>query len=285
MNAPHFTSQKPDLRSRKSMVDFLQGHFRYDTTSSWNRCTSYANKVKIHTLPLTQQQRDVAYEMLDVDDSLDFVDEHISQFTQDQNGAYTIGFNGRSSGYLVLYQSCYEQSEHRSRCTCCGQRNFMDPVDPKSIPEPERAIAQEVLTRGGIWNAATFLQQPAIQAIDLSDEVKTNLVNKWKAKSGHSTWGATCGVCHRETRVPYSARLLKTWPGRSIDQDEEFDPEEWSMSQLVARCRLVMAFDQTCENILNELRDITSTSHVETEVVMVPKEVRVLREGTQPSAS
>ena len=37
-----------DKRYKKSMVDFLKKHFRYDTMNSWNRSTSYANNIKLH---------------------------------------------------------------------------------------------------------------------------------------------------------------------------------------------------------------------------------------------
>ena len=42
-----FYEQKVDRRSREQMVEFLAGHFRYNTMNSWNRGTSYANRVKV----------------------------------------------------------------------------------------------------------------------------------------------------------------------------------------------------------------------------------------------
>jgi len=39
-------------------------------------------------------------------------------------GRYTIGSNGRSGGYLVLYQGEYYDPGYKSRCRACGQLNY-----------------------------------------------------------------------------------------------------------------------------------------------------------------
>jgi hypothetical protein len=40
-----FFQTKVDHRSRSAMVEFLKGHYRYDTMNSWNRSTAYANNI------------------------------------------------------------------------------------------------------------------------------------------------------------------------------------------------------------------------------------------------
>lgn len=120
---------KVDLRSRAAMIEFLSNHYRYDTMSSVNCATSYAHCVKLHRLGLTAAQMDNASDVL----STDFVDEitwPIDEFTREQAGGYTIGFNGRSGGYLVLLESRYEDTGHKSRCRSCGQLNFCKTFDP-----------------------------------------------------------------------------------------------------------------------------------------------------------
>ena len=61
-------SKKVDLRSRKEMIDFLTGHFRYNTMNSWNQSTSYAHNVKIHNLGFTREQEQKLYEMIETDE-------------------------------------------------------------------------------------------------------------------------------------------------------------------------------------------------------------------------
>ncbi|MEO1767965.1 hypothetical protein V6E02_12165 [Thiobacter sp. AK1] len=97
-----FFEQKIDLRSKRAMVNFLDGHYRYYTMNSWNRTTSYANRVKIPYLGLTREQASRAYDMLDTD-YWDELQPIIDDFTSEMKGQYTIATNGRSGGYLVLY--------------------------------------------------------------------------------------------------------------------------------------------------------------------------------------
>ena len=124
-NTTPFFGKQVDMLSRSAMVEFLTKHYRYDTASSNNRSTSYAHRVKIHHIGLTNEQIDKAFDYLGADESnWDERDDIIAAFTKEQGGRYTIGQNGRSGGYFVLYQSQYKQSEHKSRCRSCGQFNF-----------------------------------------------------------------------------------------------------------------------------------------------------------------
>lgn len=99
----HF-EKKIDRRSRKAMIDFLQNHYRYYTLNSWNRSTSYAQKVKIYDLPIPQDMRDRAYDIVGgaiIAPEFDFIiQDEFEQFTSDTG--YAAGFNGRSSGYIVM---------------------------------------------------------------------------------------------------------------------------------------------------------------------------------------
>jgi hypothetical protein len=125
-----FFSKTVDMRSRTAMVEFLASHYRYDTMGSHNRSTSYAHRVKIHHIGLTNEQIDKAYEYLSADDTEWFErDQIIDQFTKEQGGRYTIGSNGRSGGYLVLYQSQLEESAYKSRCISCGQMNCKTTIE------------------------------------------------------------------------------------------------------------------------------------------------------------
>jgi len=104
MNSDKKFFEKVDLRSRKKMVEFLAGHFRYHTMNSWNGLMSYANNVKLTHLGLTREQLDIALDMYDIEDIHDSQRWLIEEFTKEHHG-YTVGFNGRSAGYLVLYRA------------------------------------------------------------------------------------------------------------------------------------------------------------------------------------
>lgn len=50
-----------------------------------------------------------------------------------------------------------------------------------------------------------------------------------------------------------SRKAMAVYPGRSIDQYEDFyDEESWSMEELKDRCELVCTFDRTCDRIREE---------------------------------
>lgn len=110
--------------SRKDMIAFLAGHARYYTESSWNRTKSYSNNIKIDRLAITGEQKNKLYELLSVENIRDYMDDVLDQFRDNHNGAYVIGSNGHSGGYLVLYKSHMEPLEFKSYCTNCHQRNY-----------------------------------------------------------------------------------------------------------------------------------------------------------------
>lgn len=116
--------RKVDLRSRKEMIGFLENHFRYDTMNSWNRSTSYANNLKVDRIGLSNEQVMKLLDIMDCDGAYDNVNDRIWEFGCNHDWKWQAGFNGRSGGYLVLYQGGWRPDEHKSYCTACGQMNF-----------------------------------------------------------------------------------------------------------------------------------------------------------------
>lgn len=119
-----FFEKKLNCRSKDDMAKFLVGHKRYSTMNTWNNCSSYSNLAKIHSLGLSAAEVEKAYQIISVDDYMDEFNWVIDDFRRQYNGAYTIGFNGRSAGHMVLYSGEYYQSEYKSYCPKCGQRNY-----------------------------------------------------------------------------------------------------------------------------------------------------------------
>ena len=117
-------SKEVDLRSRRAMTEFLAKHFRYNTMNSWNQSTSYANNIKVYNLGLNKEQEEKLYAMLDTAEFYTYINEMLYDFSAEHNHLWQVGFNGRSSGYLVLYQGYSKPSGYKSYCTECGQRNY-----------------------------------------------------------------------------------------------------------------------------------------------------------------
>lgn len=97
-----------DISNTKSMWNFLKEHFTYSTLNSWNRLESIANDVKLYKLNLEGDWTNVIRYLTDVADcgglQLAIEDETLA-FNEEHYPNYRVGFNGRSNGYLVLYNS------------------------------------------------------------------------------------------------------------------------------------------------------------------------------------
>ncbi len=113
-----------DMRSRKAMTQFLKNHFRYYTMNSWNRSQSYACNLKIYNLGLDKEITDKLYDMIQTEEFFYSLNDLMDEFNAEHNYRWQVGMNGRSGGYLVLYQGELKPSEFRSYCTSCGQRNY-----------------------------------------------------------------------------------------------------------------------------------------------------------------
>jgi len=120
--------QSVDLRSKKQMINFLTNHFRYDTMNSWNASTSYANKMKVYNCIPSEYQNKV-FELMESEDFYDNINDLIANWNAEQNYNYQAGFNGRSGGYLVMYEGGRKKSDYKSYCTHCGQRNFTEATE------------------------------------------------------------------------------------------------------------------------------------------------------------
>ena len=75
---------------------------RYNTMNSWNLSTAPAYNLKIHNV-IDNDLQDKVYEMMDIRDFYDGINDLIYDFNVDNDFEYQAGFNGRSGGYLVLY--------------------------------------------------------------------------------------------------------------------------------------------------------------------------------------
>lgn len=174
-----------DLRSRKDMVNFLSNHFRYNTMSSWNQSTSYANNVKIHNV-IPKEIISKVWELFEVEGFYDDINWILEDWGLENDYSYQAGFNGRSGGYIVMYEGYRKRSEYKSVCLKCGQRNF------KKVPD-----------------------------FDLTKDE-----GKFKKDASNYTPDNRCGKCGENSRINKELYEVGTWPGRSIDMSEDFEDWE-----------------------------------------------------------
>ncbi len=102
-----FFYKKVDKRSREQMVDYLSTHFRYNTMNSWNLSESWANNMKVHRCIPSVFQANV-FEMMETDEFYEEINWLLSDYSENNNHTLQAGFNGRSGGYLVMYEGKVE---------------------------------------------------------------------------------------------------------------------------------------------------------------------------------
>ncbi|MDD5458638.1 MAG: hypothetical protein PHF37_04535 [Phycisphaerae bacterium] len=124
-----------NLKKRGEMIAFLKKHFRYHTMNSWNRSTSYANNIKLYNIDMPVDiDQDRFWEMLGIIDWQEKLSDLLEDFGRSHNWLWQAGINGRSGGYVVLYQGGIKPSGYKSYCTHCDQKNY------QLVPEGQKGI-------------------------------------------------------------------------------------------------------------------------------------------------
>ena len=93
----NFFNQTKGIKTLNDKFNYVKNHYKYYTMNSWNGLWSVANNVKIYNLGLSSEQQDKAYEFMECENFYDEINFLIN------DSGLNVGFNGRSGGYLVLY--------------------------------------------------------------------------------------------------------------------------------------------------------------------------------------
>ena len=103
--------------------------------NSWNQSTSYANNIKLHQMDKPADiDSDCWWDMLWMTDWQEKLSDLLEEFGRAHDFQWQAGINGRSGGYVVLYQGGIKPSGYESYCTHCGQKNY------QAVPEGEIGI-------------------------------------------------------------------------------------------------------------------------------------------------
>lgn len=264
------------LRSVKAMREFLTNHFRYNTMNSWNGSTSFAANIKVHRLDWGGKVPDNAYDFTDPYlGAYRGIDHIIREFTDKMNGRFTMGFNGKSGGYIVLYQSERKDSGYKSECQYCGQRNYAIVLDP---PENKHDELFNYIVMHNHWTPETYLTQPDARSLfpDMPDAEFVEMVRKIQnsiPKNQNYTKGG-CGRCHEEdglVNLEEPLMQLSTWPGRSFGNDIEGlenDDIRWMYD-------IVFEFDKAVAACIKSFIDYVKSHKVEEREIFEPKTIKV----------
>lgn len=157
-----------DKRSKKDMIEFLSSHFRYNTMNSWNRSTSYANNVKVYSV-IPNELTSKVFELMDVgDDFYEPINDIVRDWGEANEWEYQAGFNGRSGGYIVMYEGQRKLSGHKSVCTACWQRNFKT-VEETGNNKCGRCGANSRINRDDLYVISTWPGRSIDMETDFED--------------------------------------------------------------------------------------------------------------------
>ena len=106
MKTKLFQKAGVDICSPKSMFEFINNHFTYYTLNSWNGLQSIANNMKLYNLGLEGDWTAVLDYLYDEEDigCIGFQIRGLVEEWEAKHPGYSLGWNGRSGGYLVIYK-------------------------------------------------------------------------------------------------------------------------------------------------------------------------------------
>jgi hypothetical protein len=209
-------TKKVDLRSKEAMLDFLQGHFRYEG--------GYAHNVKLYRLGLPRELEEAAYAALDFPVFWDVLSGAIADFTQVHGDRFSLSSAGRRSGYLVLYETSRKTLEWKSRCLSCSQLNYEAVPAPPALAPSDPSSVAVLQSLGMRFDAAT----PA-----------------WHNRCGR------CGAIGKQGRHNLTAPITELRFGKPVVDDQN-DLDWMDMDGLRRRVKLVQSFDQCAEDIRSD---------------------------------
>ena len=96
--------KRVNKNNNKEMFNFLKTHYRYYTLNSWNVEKSIANNIKVYNIDEFTGIEDKILQVLERD-NYNSINDEIEAWEFEQGHCWKVGFNGRSGGYLVLYNN------------------------------------------------------------------------------------------------------------------------------------------------------------------------------------
>ena len=97
MYKQNYFNKTHGIKTLKDKFEYIKNHETYWTMNSWNRLYSIANNIKAYNLGFSNAQQDKLYGFIECENFYQDINFMI------ENSGLNVGVNGRSGGYLVLY--------------------------------------------------------------------------------------------------------------------------------------------------------------------------------------
>lgn len=132
---------------------------RYWTMNSWNKNSSLAYNMKVYNLTEDSKIREKLYELLDEEekgfDLFYTINTLIENFADSNNYEWQAGFNGRSSGYLVLYRGGVDEVSGRIYTSA---RDIKEDEVPSEVKKKFRELALSI-QKAAILEASKMVEE------------------------------------------------------------------------------------------------------------------------------
>lgn len=138
---------------------------RYNTMNSWNNSTAPAFNLKIYNV-IPSELQDRVYKLMDLEGFYDGINILMQYFEREHNYIWQVGFNGRSSGYLVLYKGGIHEN---GRIFCYPGKAIDFAEVPKEVMEDFRKLASDIV-KHTIHMAKHY--KVVVKEIKVSKEIK-----------------------------------------------------------------------------------------------------------------
>lgn len=91
-------------KTKREMITYITGHETYWLMNSWNGLTAYSRCIKVHRLPLTNEEMDRAFEIIGDENLCENLWEDLRLLIEEFKNETRISVytNGRSGGYIVM---------------------------------------------------------------------------------------------------------------------------------------------------------------------------------------
>lgn len=263
---------KPVKETKKNMLEFLLNHRFYGN--------QFSNLVKLHSLGLSSEELDKAYELYGTEFYIEDLTKDIIFDFERKNEGYSLSFTGRSGGHLILIGKNLVHTNFNSHCLSCGQKNFQKVLNDDEFSEQEKIIAHKVMDLPIVKHDLDFyLLDPDVSSLNIEKAEKIKLIEKYKAiKLNHdASFGNRCGRCGatgENGRVNYLTRPLKA-EYRDLKYYQS-DLEYFDKNEVLNLFRLVRDFDKTCDKLRENLIKMTKTCKVVEKTRTIEKKYKVI---------
>lgn len=113
--------------TKQQMIEYITGFDLYPTMNSWNNSYGYSFNVKIHSLPLTSDQKDKMYDILSDGNLSDEFYSDCNLFIRDYENEINAIWDEARHDPLQHITELYPDKRHKSRCDYCYTATWYDP--------------------------------------------------------------------------------------------------------------------------------------------------------------